>query len=36
VLALTGRRCVPKRLMESGFAFRWPALPEALEDVCRK
>ena len=30
-LALTGRRCVPRRLLERGFAFRYPDLIPALE-----
>jgi uncharacterized protein len=32
-LALTGRRCVPRRLLEAGFEFRYPTLPPALDDV---
>ncbi|NGQ97391.1 TIGR01777 family protein [Brevibacillus sp. SYP-B805] len=32
-LALTGRNCVPKRLLESGFTFRYPDLEEALRDL---
>jgi len=32
-LALTGRRCLPKRLMENGFSFKFPALREALTDI---
>lgn len=32
-LALTGRRCLPKRLMENGFNFKFPALREALTDI---
>lgn len=32
-LALTGRRCVPRRLEESGFEFRFPELRPALEDL---
>ncbi|MFI6596711.1 epimerase [Nonomuraea sp. NPDC050536] len=31
-LALTGRRCVPRRLLDSGFAFRFPELGPALRD----
>ena len=36
VLALTGRRCVPARLLREGFRFEYPALPEALLDVLGK
>lgn len=32
-LALYGRRCVPKRLVEEGFRFEFPRLPEALRDL---
>jgi uncharacterized protein (TIGR01777 family) len=32
-LALTGRRCVPARLLEAGFAFTYPRLDGALEDL---
>jgi hypothetical protein len=32
-LALTGRRCVPKRFLEQGFSFRHPRLKEALRDL---
>ena len=32
-LALTGRRCAPKRFQEKGFNFMYPALREALEDL---
>jgi len=32
-LALTGRRCVPARLLETGFRFAYPTLDEALEDL---
>lgn len=32
-LALTGRRCVPARLLELGFAFTYPRLDGALEDL---
>lgn len=31
-LILTGRRCVPGRLLEQGFTFRYPALDAALAD----
>jgi hypothetical protein len=30
-LALTGRRCVPRRLQEQGFTFTNPELEEALQ-----
>jgi uncharacterized protein len=33
VLALTGRRAMPRRLMEMGFEFAHPALPEALDAI---
>jgi uncharacterized protein (TIGR01777 family) len=33
VLALTGRRVLPKRLADMGFAFHFPELAEALEDI---
>ena len=36
VLALTGRRCVPARLLQDGFIFEHPDLPEALRDVLRR
>jgi uncharacterized protein (TIGR01777 family) len=32
-LALTGRRCVPARLLAADFSFAYPALDEALEDL---
>ncbi|MDQ4095020.1 MAG: TIGR01777 family oxidoreductase [Actinomycetota bacterium] len=32
-LALTGRRCIPKRLAERGFDFRLPTLRHALDDL---
>jgi uncharacterized protein (TIGR01777 family) len=32
-LALTGRRCVPKRLQDFGFDFNFPMLREALADI---
>jgi NAD dependent epimerase/dehydratase family enzyme len=32
-LALTGRRCVPRRLLEAGFEFAYPTLPPALDRV---
>jgi uncharacterized protein (TIGR01777 family) len=34
-LALTGRRCVPGRLIEAGFEFTYPDLLPALEDLLR-
>jgi uncharacterized protein (TIGR01777 family) len=33
VLALTGRRAVPRRLLEMGFRFDHPTLPEALDSI---
>lgn len=35
-LALTGRRCIPKRLQAMGFSFRFNDLPTALADVFKK
>ncbi len=32
-LALKGRRCVPRRMLERGFEFKYPELREALEDL---
>jgi uncharacterized protein len=32
-IALTGRRCVPARLLESGFDFEYPDLRVALDDL---
>jgi uncharacterized protein (TIGR01777 family) len=32
-LALTGRRCQPRRLLEHGFTFHFPNLQEALHDL---
>lgn len=32
---LTGQRAVPRRLLEAGYPFRFPALEEALRDVLR-
>ena len=32
-LALTGRRCVPKRLVDAGFAFAYPELEGALQHL---
>ena len=34
-LVLTGQRCVPRRLMEQGFAFEFPELGGALSDLVR-
>jgi uncharacterized protein (TIGR01777 family) len=33
ILALTGRRVEPRRLLESGFRFRYEKLPEAFSDL---
>ena len=33
-LALTGRRCRPKRLIEKGFSFKFSELGPALADLC--
>ena len=33
-LALYGRYCVPRRLLEEGFEFAYPELAEALVDLC--
>ncbi|HEY1191779.1 MAG TPA: TIGR01777 family oxidoreductase [Gemmata sp.] len=35
-LVLKSRRVVPRRLMEAGFAFRFPAWPEAARDLCER
>jgi uncharacterized protein len=32
-LALTGRRCIPRRFLQQGFEFRQPELAQALRDV---
>ena len=32
-LALTGRRAIPQRLLDAGFAFTYPALEKAMEDL---
>lgn len=32
-LALTGRRCSPLHLLEKGFKFQFPELPDALADI---
>lgn len=34
-LALTGRRCVPKRLLDAGFGFEQPTFPDAVSDLVR-
>jgi uncharacterized protein (TIGR01777 family) len=33
-LALTGRRCAPKRFLEHGFAFQFPELRPGLANIC--
>lgn len=35
-LALTGRRCVPRRLLDSGFGFSFPELGPAIENLVRR
>jgi uncharacterized protein (TIGR01777 family) len=35
-LALVSQRCAPKRFLEAGFAFQFPQLVPALNDLCRK
>jgi uncharacterized protein len=35
-LVLKSRRVVPGRLLEAGFAFRFPSWPEAARDLCRQ
>jgi NAD dependent epimerase/dehydratase family enzyme len=32
-LALTGRRCIPRRFLQQGFEFRQPDLAPALRDL---
>jgi NAD dependent epimerase/dehydratase family enzyme len=32
-LALTGRRCAPKRFLQTGFKFQFPELRDALQDI---
>jgi NAD dependent epimerase/dehydratase family enzyme len=34
-LALTGRRCVPTRLLDAGFAFSYPTFDSALTELLR-
>lgn len=34
-LALTGRRCVPRRLLDAGFEFQHPTLDDALADLSK-
>lgn len=35
-LALLGRRCLPARLLDEGFEFTFPDLPDALNDLLRR
>jgi uncharacterized protein (TIGR01777 family) len=35
-LILKSRRVVPKRLLDSGFTFRYPTWPQAASDLCRR
>jgi NAD dependent epimerase/dehydratase family enzyme len=35
-LALYGRYVIPKRLLEEGFEFQYPALEPALSELCRR
>jgi NAD dependent epimerase/dehydratase family enzyme len=32
-LALTGRRCTPKRFLDAGFKFQFPELRNALSEI---
>lgn len=32
-LALTGRRCIPRRFLEKGFVFEYPELSDALRNL---
>jgi NAD dependent epimerase/dehydratase family enzyme len=32
-LALTGRRCVPRRLLDAGFTFRFERFAQAVADL---
>ncbi len=34
-LALTGRRCIPRRFIDEGFRFEFPELGPALDELCR-
>jgi uncharacterized protein len=34
-LALTGRRCIPRRLLDAGFRFELPTFDEAVERLTR-
>jgi NAD dependent epimerase/dehydratase family enzyme len=34
-VVLKGQRTIPKRLMETGFSFRFPTLQQALEDLIK-
>jgi hypothetical protein len=33
-LAIYGRYCIPKRLLDEGFAFQYPDLDKALDELC--
>lgn len=35
-LALTGRRCVPQRLLDAGFDFQHPHIADALDDLLQR
>ena len=35
-LALLGRYCVPGRLLEEGFTFKYPNVEEALKAICAR
>jgi uncharacterized protein len=35
-LALTGRRAIPKRLLDAGFRFDYPCLGDALDALTRR
>jgi uncharacterized protein (TIGR01777 family) len=34
-IALISQRCLPKRMLETGFQYRFPHLRDALRDLCR-